>query len=247
MLSYNKPEGAVRTAAIMQPTYFPWMGYFDLMDQSDVFVLLDSVQFDKRSWQQRNKIKSPHGELLLTIPVQSKGKFTQKICEVQIASLDIYETHLKAIEYNYRKAEFYNTYIEELREIFLRKDPMLTDFTIALIAWLKEKFGIQTPLIRSSVLEVNNRKADLLVEICKKIEADRYISPLGSKVYIQEGEVFKKNQIELLYNNYTHPRYKQLFGEFVPYLSAIDLLFNEGNRALSIIRSGRNIYAEIAH
>lgn len=230
----------MRTAVIMQPTYLPWLGYFDLMDQGDVFVLLDSVQFDKRSWQQRNRIKTPHGELLLTVPVFSKGRFNQKICEVQIdKTTNFQEKHIRAIECNYAKAKFFERYMEDLANILRKKHSYLAELTIELICWLREAIGIKTELVRSFSLGIQRRKVELLVATCKSVGAQRYISPLRSKAYIGENDLFAENGIELCYHNYHHPQYNQLYGDFIPYLSVLDLLLNEGDRSLPIIRSGR--------
>ncbi len=224
----------------MQPTYLPWMGYFDLMDQADIFVFLDSVQFDKRSWQQRNRIKSPRGELMLTVPVLTKGRFSQRICDVEIdASAHFYKEHFKSIKLNYAKAKHFQEYSQKLEEVFERRHELLADMTIEIILWLKNELGIKTEFIRSSTLDVNDAKAGLLVKICQAVGADEYLSPLKSRDYIGEGELFAKNKIKLSYHQYNHPQYTQLFGEFVSHLAAIDVLFNAGHECLSIIRSGR--------
>lgn len=230
----------MRTAVIMQPTYLPWMGYFDLMDQSDVFVLLDSVQFDKRSWQQRNRIKTPSGELLLTEPVFSKGKCDQKICEVQIDQTSNFaEKHIRAIQHNYSKAPCFGKYIDELTAILRKRHQYLAELNIELINWLRGVIGVETELVRNSSLGVQGKKVDLLVAICKAVGAEHYLSPLGSKAYIEENNIFAQNNIELEYQNFEHPVYKQLHGDFIAYLSVIDLLFNEGECSLEIIKSGR--------
>lgn len=224
----------------MQPTYLPWLGYFDLMDQSDVFVFLDSVQFDKRSWQQRNRIKSPSGELMLTIPVFSKGKRDQVICEVEIdLTSNFEEKHIKTLEHHYRKAPFFERYTNEIAAILRKRHRYLAELTIELITWLKDTVSIETELVKSSSLGVQGRKVELLTNICKSVGAERYLTPVGSKAYIDENNIFPQNNIELEYQNFEHPVYKQLHGDFIPYLSVIDLLFNEGERSLEIVRSGR--------
>lgn len=229
-----------KTIAIMQPTYLPWLGYFDLMDRVDYFVFLDSVQFSKRSWQQRNRIKTSKGELILTVPVLAKGKYKQKINQVRInQSEDFVNKHLKALEYNYSKARLFKKYFSHILEILEKKHAFLADLNIDLILWLKKTIGIKTRLIRSSSLKVKGRAAELLVNICKALETRHYLSPVGAKTYIKDGQIFKKNSIQLSYQQYKHPVYKQLFGKFADHLSVIDLLFNEGNNSLEIIRSGR--------
>ena len=232
----------MKTAAIMQPTYLPWLGYFYLMDQSDYFVFLDSVQFEKRSWQQRNKIKTPKGDLLLTVPVLSKGRFEQKINEVKIdKTAEFQKKHLKAIKQNYSQAKFFKKYITDLEKILCRNHTYLVDLNEELISWLKDAIGIKSKLIRSSSLRPEGRKVEPLVSICKSIGAKRYLSPLGSKTYIDKNNLFPKYEIELIYNQYQHPRYRQLYGNFIPNLSVIDLLFNEGDKSLSIIKSGGKV------
>lgn len=229
-----------KTISIMQPTYLPWMGYFDLMDQVNIFVLLDSVQFEKRSWQQRNKIKSPKGELLLTVPVLTKGKFDQKINQVKInKSKHFPKDHLKAIGYNYNKAKYFKKIYPELEKILNKSFNLLVDLNIELIVWLKNLLGIKTKIKKSSLLKTRGRKADLLINICKLLNANTYLSPIGSKAYLKDGQIFKANNIRLSYQQFNHPQYCQLYGKFIPYLSILDLLFNKGSESLKVIRSGR--------
>jgi len=227
------------TVAIMQPTYLPCLGYFDLVDRSDVFVFLDSVQFDKRSWQQRNRIKTSTGELMLTVPVLTKGRFDQKICDVIIDKSQKFEKkHFSSIRSNYKKSKYYKLYIQELEKIFNSKISKLTDLNMRLIEWLSSKLGVNTKFVYSSKLDASGSKTELLINICNEINANHYLSPAGSKKYIDENNLFVKSGIRLSYQNYKHPTYNQLFGDFIPYMSVIDLLFNEGKKSLEIIRRG---------
>ncbi len=229
----------IRTVAIMQPTYLPWIGYFDLMDQVDCFVFLDSVQFNKRSWQQRNRIKGPDGALWLTVPVLSKGLWDQRIVEVEIdPSNGFAEKHLRTIEHLYKKAPYFEDYAGELSEILRRPHQYLGDLNIDLICWLAGKMGVEGERVRSSQMEAQGRNVELLLHICKLLGAGRYLSPEGSRVYIEENNLFIPNGIELVYQAYHHPEYRQLNGPFAPHLSALDFLFNEGPASLSVIRSG---------
>ncbi|MDD5145736.1 MAG: WbqC family protein [Candidatus Pacebacteria bacterium] len=227
-------------ATIMQPTYLPWLGYFDLMDQSDIFIFLDNVQFEKQSWQQRNRIKSPKGELLLTIPVIRK--YPQEIREVQINNnLPWQSEHLKAIQYNYSKAKYFNEYLSFFEIFYSEKKEKLIDFTIPIILKIKDFLGINCKIIKSSELDVKGKRVELLIDICKKVGANEYLSPLGSKEYIDENNLFEKENIKLEYQQFEHPEYLQLWGKFVPYLSTIDLLFNCGADSIKYIRQGRKI------
>src|SRR3989338_7823187 len=129
----------MKTAVIMQPTYLPWLGYFDLMDQADVFVLLDSVQFDKRSWQQRNRIKSPRGELMLTVPVTTKGRFDQRIYDVKVdPASQFVKDHIAAIKFNYAKAKYFQEYIGPVGDMLSKKREYLCEITVDIISWTKK-------------------------------------------------------------------------------------------------------------
>lgn len=230
----------MKTVVIMQPTYLPWLGYFDLMDQSDIFVFLDSVQFEKRSWQQRNRIKTSRGEQLLTVPVLSKGRQNQIINQVAIDDqLNFSSQHIKAIKQNYAQAKYFNKYINQLEKFLGKTHKSLVDLNIELIRWIKKELRIKTKLYRSSDLKVERSKTSLLIDICEGLGATDYLSPLGAKGYIKNDRAFAQRHIKLEFHNYSHPEYNQLHDRFIPYLSVIDLMFNYGDQSMSVIRSGR--------
>lgn len=226
-------------AVIMQPTYLPWMGYFDLMDQSDVFVFLDTVQFEKQAWQQRNRIKVAGDQSKwLTIPVvQNLG---QKISEVKIDTANPWRRkHWGTIEQYYKRAPYWKAYSGDLAQIYARDWEYLVDLNIAIISFLKHSFGIKTQLLRTSQMSIEGSKVRLLTNICQYLKADTYISPVRAAEYIEEDNIFAVQGIALRYHQYDHPVYAQLFSGFLSYMSAVDLLFNEGPKSLEIIRSGR--------
>ena len=227
-----------RNVAIMQPTYLPWSGYFSLIESVDIFVILDTVQFQKRSWQQRNQIKTSQGSNWLTVPVVSKGKRNQLIKNTQIAKdRDFEKKHLKSIEFNYIKSRFFD---EEFKPIFdlLNKDhKYLAELNFTLINYFCKRLNIETEIIKSSDLNGRGKKADLLCSICKELNACKYISPPGSKDYLQESNTFLEANIPVLYFNYSHPSYDQLWGDFLPYMSIVDLLFNTGNKAVELVKN----------
>ena len=232
----------MKKIAMMQPTYLPWLGYFALMDAVDTFVYLDSVQFDKRSWQQRNKIKTANGVQVLTIPVFTKSLSAQLISEVRIDySSRFPEKHIKTIELAYKKSRHFKAYFNEINEILNRKYDKLCDLNIALIDFLKTKLSIKTKCVKSSFFEISGKKAELLANICEELSADTYISPIGSRDYMEKSSAFHSRNITVMYNNYIHPKYSQMHQNFVEYLSCLDLLFNEGQESLEIIRSGTNL------
>jgi hypothetical protein len=226
--------------AIMQPTYLPWIGYLAMIDRVDRFVYLDSVQFARRSWQQRNRIKSATGELMLTTPVISKGLRDQLISETSV----LWESgfalkHARAIESAYRQAPFFERYFSDLKAALSKEQPSLADFTIGLIEFLCGAFNIATPRIRSSGLGVEGQKASLLAALCKKVGASSYLSAPGSQEYIEESDAFEREGISVRYHRYNHPEYPQGKGAFLPYMAAVDLLFHcGGDEGLTILRRG---------
>jgi len=232
--------------AIMQPTYNPWIGYFDLIDKVDVFIFLDNVQLVRRSWQVRNRIKTQKGELFLTIPIRKtkpREELTIKDAEINDDENWRYK-HIKAIEYNYRKSPHFEEVFPLIRSLIDNNLRFLADFNINLITTIARRIGIRTPFVRASDLgKVEGKKDVLLVNICKKMNCSEYISPRGSAVYIESqepGGFFAKNSINLFYHSYEHPVYSQLYGSFLPYMGVFDLLLNEGfEKALEIIKRGR--------
>jgi hypothetical protein len=229
--------------AISQPTYLPWAGYFDLIDQVDRFVFLDTVQFEKRSWQQRNRIKTIDGLLFLTVPVVVKGRFEQKIKDVEIESPFFVRKHVRSIESSYRRAPYFSRYFNEFASVFdgCSAGSRLAELNIRMVQWLCSAMGITTPLLRSSEIENEGGRLERLLQICRFLGADSYLSPLGSSNYLLEDiPKFQENGIEVGFQSYSHPQYSQLFGPFEPHASVIDLLFNEGDRSLSILRGGRS-------
>ena len=232
--------------AIMQPTFLPWIGYFDLIDQVDIFVFYDDVQLSRRSWQIRNRIKTPSGELYLTIPVKkSKSRDDLLICESEISYEENWQNkHMKCIEANYKKSMYFSTIFPFLLTHYEKKHALLSLFNADFITSVSEKIGITSKFITSSQLsDIDGIKDIRLASICMKLSSNEYLSPQGSANYIESqspgGQLTKEN-IALYYHFYEYPVYRQLYGNFMPYISIIDLLFNEGfDNALEIIRKGR--------
>src|ERR1700716_2155845 len=153
--------------AIAQPTYLPWLGYFDLIDQVDHFILLDSVQFVKQSWQQRNRIKTPTGLQWLTVPVVFRGRLGQQIKDVEIREPDFWRDHLRTIELSYRRAPFFSQYFPEFSEILQDSGSgrLLAELNIDLIGWFRRTLGVQTPMVRSSTMNHVGRRSTLLINL----------------------------------------------------------------------------------
>ena len=228
--------------AIMQPTYLPWSGYFGLMQSVDVFVLLDSVQFSRRSWQQRNQIKTANGAQWLTVPVLSKGKRDQLISGVELdKSSGFAATHTRSLETSYSKTPHFNQYADSLLPMLKTTSSLLADMNTDIILYLKEQLGIKTRVLRASELDGCGVKAHLLASLCNQIGATTYVSPPGSKCYLDESDAFKKISVTVEYYEFKHPHYSQPFGDFLPFMSVIDMLFNCGDQSSELIQNASKI------
>jgi len=213
--------------AIHQPNYLPYYGYFHKIKYSDVFVFLDNVLYSKNSYINRNKIKGPHGSFWLTVPIVRKNVFNMKILDVKIAdNINWRNIHLKSIYYHYKKSNFLNNHFKFFEDIYEREWLFLSEVNKRIITYIAEVLNLKTKFMNASDLEVQGKNTELLIDICTKIGADTYLSGQGGKIY-QDEKKFKANNIEVIYQNFSHPKYKQLFGEFIPNLSIVDMLFNE--------------------
>ena len=215
------------------------MGYFGLIDLADTFVFYDDVQFSAQSWQQRNKIKSTNDNWMwLSVPIVRK--FGQNIDEVQINNTSNWlKKHWGSIYQSYAKASCFKDYKDEIENFYQKEWEYLSELNITTIKKLSELLGTDMPeFIRSSQLEgITGGKTDRLLAVLEEIGADEYISNPGSRDYI-ETDKFKRKGIKLYWYEYRHPVYPQIRGEFMPYLSAVDLLFNTGSEAIRYIREG---------
>ena len=219
----------VMKVAIMQPTYLPWLGYFNMMAQVDVFVLLDNVQFAKKSWQQRNRIKTAQGELMLTVPVLSAQRFHQKISETLINTESQFaKKHLKTIEFAYAKAPYLDTYLPQVRDLIGSGEDHLADFTGQLIRWFADTVGIETSIIRGSELAVTGEGTSLTVHQLTELGATVFIAAKGSRPYVSTEPAFAEAGIEVVFQDFHHPVYDQLHGPFISHLAALDALLNLG-------------------
>lgn len=233
--------------AIMQPTYIPWLGYFDLIDQVDAFIFLDDVQLEKSSWQLRNRIKFQNSECYLPIN-RSKNKDLDNLQNINHVIINDSKNwrykHIRTIQIAYSKAKFFNIVFPFIESLINQNTNKLSDFNINIITAIANKLSIKTKFFISSNIECKSEnKIDRLLDICKYLESDLYISPKGSFEYLKEFsafDIFKLNNIDILFQNYTHPTYNQLGNDFLPYMSILDLLFNYGfDASLDIIKSGR--------
>lgn len=233
--------------AIMQPTYLPWMGYFALIDAVDVFVILDTVQLIRRSWQVRNRIKDTRGqELLLSVPVRKTRPRDELMLKDAVVNDEFpwRHKHLASFRQNYRKAEYFNIAMEIMEKAILdNKSSYLSSINHGFILQVVELLGVKTKIIRASDIPVKaSGKARRLAEICSYLDASIYVSPAGSACYLEEEEsrsIFEEAGIDISYQNYKHPEYKQINGPFLSHLSVLDIIANVGpEEALEMIRMG---------
>lgn len=228
---------------ILQPTFMPWSGFFALIDQCDIVVLLDSVQFSKQSWQQRNRIRTDKGLEFLTVPVKSAGRFGQKISEVEIASNNFISSMESKIMLHYRKAPFFQDYFPLIMDVLKTKvtEKNLAALNIGIIKLFVDILGIKTPLALSSSLNIAADRSILLADICDYFSCSSYLSPRGSREYLwNDRKIFENRDIRVFLQDFDHPKYRQIYEPFLPFASLCDLMLNEGPSSLNIIKSGIN-------
>ena len=228
-------EATGLTVAIHQPEAFPWLGFFDKMFHADVFVLLDSVQFEKNYFQNRNRIRTRDGWAWITVPVLTKGRMLQVIAEVEINGAVDWRRKLRGtIEQHYREAVHWTRYREELWAILERPWECLADLNVAVIDWLASSLGIRRPLVRASTLGITGKRSALLLEICRSLGAGTYLSGVSGRSYL-DVDLFAQARIGVRFQEFRHPVYAQCHQPFVPCMSTLDLLFTHGPEALTIL------------
>ena len=236
----------IKKISIMQPTYLPWIGYFDMIDSVDEFVLLDHVQLVKRSWQTRNRILSGSGELFLTIPVKKTNHRDDTFINTSVIddSQQWRKDHLRNITKAYSQSPFFLDVYTFIYPLIDNSISTVSEFNSNFIINIARRIGINTTFLKSSEIETGGLKKDeLLADLCKQLNAKYYLSARGSAIYIERentgGEFYNQN-IQLFYHYYEHPVYDQQNDTFQPFMCILDLLFNNGfNNALEKIRSGR--------
>ncbi|MGE5341766.1 MAG: WbqC family protein [Candidatus Omnitrophota bacterium] len=228
--------------AVHQPNFMPWLGYFYKMYKATMFIFLDDVQFIRRGYTGRVGIKTPKGESWLTVPVIKKGRYHQLIKDVELEAYPYWrEKILDTLQACYGKSPYFKFYFPQLKFIMQRDYHLLVDLNIEIIQWMAAILGIQEPIIKSSQIPALTGQpnigegTDRLIYICKVFGASTYLSGFGGINY-QEQEAFDAHRIELRISDFEHPQYPQMWGRFIPGLSAIDLLFNYGPDSEDIIK-----------
>lgn len=226
------------TLVVLQPGYLPWLGFFDQLIRSDIFVFYDDVQFDKNGWRNRNRIKTPAGPHWLTVPVRIKS-LGQSILDTEIDNRQPWaRKHLGSIRQFYPQAPYLERYLPELEDLLLGHHwQLLIDLDIAVIKLFCGWLGIERPMFRSSELEINGTRSERLLNLCGHFGANRYLSGNAAQSYL-DVDLFARHGIEVEWQDYSHPVYPQQHGEFIPYLSILDLWLNCGDESVSLIAAG---------
>lgn len=229
---------AGKRVAIVQSNYIPWKGYFDLINSVDEFILFDDVQYTMRDWRNRNKIKTAPGAIWLSIPMEVKGRFFQKIREARVRDQHWQATHWKSITQAYSKARYFAQYRECFEELYRGPSAQyLSEINYLFLSTLCSLLGIRTPLTWSSDYEIVQGKTERLVALCQQAGATEYVSGPAAKNYLDE-TLFAEAGIGVRWMDYSdYPEYSQLFPPFEHAVSVIDLLFNEGPNAWRYMKS----------
>ena len=217
--------------SIHQPNYLPYLGFFDKMAKSDIFVIYDDAQFNKSDFQHRNRIRIYHGWKWLTVPVEKKRI---PINEVKIRNeiktwkgVKWSDAHFRDIHDNYKDTPYYSVYADELMRIYKRNYEKLVDLNMELIRFLMKAFDIDVEIVFSSDLGFTSKSTQKLVEIVEALGGDVYLSGPKGKDYLNVS-LFERKGIKVVFQDFKHPVYKQRYEGFVPNMAAIDALFNVG-------------------
>ncbi len=226
-----------KTIGILQPSYIPWIGYFEQIARADVFVFYDDVPFDKHGWRNRNRIKTDQGVRWLTVPVHaSMACAEQRLNSISICAdaAKWKKKHRATLEQSYKKSLWFSQYAPDFFAILDQPWSFLSDLTIAILEWMCQSFDIRTPLVRSSQLGVHGGKNERLINIVTALGGTCFYEGAAGKNYIDR-KLFAAHGIDLMFQAYLPREYPQLHGTFAPYLSALDLLFNCGPQAKDFI------------
>lgn len=235
--------------AVLQPSYLPWLGYFDQIARTDAFILYDDVQFDKNGWRNRNRIRVPNkdGWMWLTVPVNLSGNFGVRVKDVSIVNDQPWaRKHLGSLKQYYAKARYFKEYFPFFEEIYSRSWTSLCDLNIEILMGLCSLIGLEARFYRSSELGIEGERAERLARICEYFGAKEYLTGDAAADYLATTDVFQKRGIQVIYQRYPHPIYPQCFEPFVPYLSIVDLLMNVGPASLKVLDSEKRPRSNVA-
>lgn len=229
---------SLKKIAILQSNYIPWKGYFDLINMVDEFVLYDDMQYTRRDWRNRNKVYTNQGLKWLTIPVEAKGKFHQKINETLVSNNEYSVKHWQTITQNYSKASYFNEYKDIFENFYLNNNEQyLSQINFQLIKIINQILGIETVIKWSSDFDLVEGQTEKLLGICKQAGADTYLSGPAAQGYFDE-QLADQEGIQVEWMDYSgYPEYNQLHEPFEHGVTILDLIFNEGPNATKYMKS----------
>ena len=220
-----------------QPVYLPWLGLFHKIARADLFCYFDIVQYQRKDYNNRNKIKTYNGEIWLSVPVESKGHFYKNVSDILIVQDKWVKKHLKSIELNHKKTNSFNDYFDELEFILINASKgSLGPLNLKLLEYFMRCLDIKTPIVKASDYSFKGEGSELVLDMCIQLGADVYIFGEQGKNYANT-VAFNKKNIMVEFQKYIHPTYKQIGQPFLPFMSIIDLLFNEGQDSYKILMS----------
>lgn len=221
---------------VIQSNYLPWRGYFDLIDDVDLFVFYDDVQYTKNDWRNRNRIKTSAGVKWLTVPVLHRSS-DQLICETALDDTQPWrKKHLKSLAQWYQGTPFFSRYYPGLTEVMERPYPTISALNQALCRWLMDQFSITTRTCDSREFALSGKRGERLLGLLMQVGATQYLSGPSAKAYLDEAE-FARHGIAVSYKAYDYAPYPQPWGAFAGDVTAIDLLFNVGPEARAFLKS----------
>jgi hypothetical protein len=227
----------MKKVAILQSNYIPWKGYFDMIAAVDEFIIYDDAQYSRRDWRNRNQIKTRQGVQWLTVPVKKKGRFLQKIRDVEIDGANWLPVHWKTLVQNYRKTPYFHEIASWLEPVYLGGYfEHLSQLNCCLIKEICQYIGIKTAITGSCDYKLVEGRSERLADICVQACGTEYISGPAARNYIDE-QVFRDKNIKLTWFDYDgYPEYPQLWGGFVHNVTILDLLFNCGANAFRYMK-----------
>jgi len=221
---------------IHQPEHMPWLGFFHKVNMADVYVVLDNVQYRRRYFQNRNKIRTRNGWQWLTVPLTREHRDDLLIKDARVCNEDgaWKRKNLESIYHSYARAACFNQFWDEFRSVYDEAHESLCAFNLSLIRFILAAFGIGSDILLASTLGVSGQKGDLILDICRALRADTYISGISGRDYLDFAQ-FEQSKIAVIVQEFHHPIYSQAFEPFLPCMSAIDLLFNCGDKSLDML------------
>lgn len=235
----------MKRVAILQSNYIPWKGYFDIIGSVDEFVLYDDVQYTRRDWRNRNKIKTADGLSWLTVPVETKGRYHELIKDIRISDPGWAKKHWQSIRHSYAKAPFFDWCAEWLEPLYEKAGAidMLSSLNHMFLSSMAERLGIRTAITWSMDYKAAGCKSDRLLDICLQAGASVYISGPAAQCYL-DVELFSKNGIAVEWMSYAgYPEYEQLYLPFEHGVSIVDLFMNTGSNATEYMKYTRRLSA----